>query len=226
MIVSASITSNHPTREQSSRVNSALVSPKTAAALTRALQSVRDPWDFRIPDENDDLQFDEAPYRLTGWLSSWNGDSRFDDHDPTRFNIRAVQTWPGRHVTHLFKLARRDQSPVDWIGSGRDEPSFIYEAWSDDAPSEHESQRTTKSEGWRLLAKIDDVAEFLTETGDDLICEISIERRIRSPYSHSYEPEAKRKKHFKIVVLTRDGRINDFRGNAGVWKKPRRRVPT
>lgn len=226
MIVSASITSNHPTREQSSRVNSALVSPKTAAALTRALQSVRDPWDFRIPDENDDLQFDEAPYRLTGWLSSWNGDSRFDDHDPTRFDIRAVQTWPGRHVTHLFKLARSDQSPVDWIGSGRDEPSFIYEAWSDDAPSEHESQRTTKSEGWRLLAKIDDVAEFLTEIGDDLICEISIERRIRSPYSHSYEPEAKRKKHFKIVVLTRDGRINDFRGNAGVWKKPRRRVPT
>ena len=66
------------------------------------------------------------------------------------------------------------------------------------APSDHESQRTTKSEGWRLLAKIDDVAEFLTETGDDLICEISIERRIRSPYSHSYEPEAKRKKHYSL----------------------------
>ncbi len=225
IVVDANISSDHPTREQRCHVHSALVSPATAAALTRALQTTRDPWDFRIPDEDDDLQFDQSPYRLTGWLGSWHGDSRFDSHDPLRFDVRAVQSRPGKQITEFLRLGRRNQPQVQWIGKGWAEPSFIYEAWSDEAPSEHEPERVTKSEGWRLLAKIDHVAEFLTETGDDLICEISIERRLRSQYSRSYEPEAKQKKHFKILVLARDGTIKDFRGDAGVWKKAGRRVP-
>ena len=222
IVVEASVSSDHPTREQHCHVHSALVSPTTSAALARALQTVRDPWDFRIPDENDDLQIDQPPYRMTGWLASWNGDTRFDDHDPLRFDVRALQSRPGERVTKHLGLTRNNHPTIRWLGKGRTDPSFIYEAWSDEAPVEHESQRVTKSEGWRLLAKVDDLADFLTETGDDLIFEITVERKLRNQYSRSYEPDAKQKKHFKILVLAGDGAICDFRGHAGFWKKTRR----
>ncbi|WP_065376949.1 hypothetical protein [Ensifer adhaerens] len=223
IVAGASVSNDHPTREQHLRIHSALVSPETAAALTRALQSVRDPWDFRIPDEDDD-EIDQPPYRMTGWLASLRGDRRFDDHDPLRFGGRGIQCQPGREITKFMQLLREPHPSVQWTAAGRSSPSFIYESWSDEAPEERAQYRRTKSEGWRLLVRVEDLADFLEERGEDLICEVNIERALRNEYRQSYEPEAQQKKHFKILVLARDGSIRDIRGHAGVWKKARRRV--
>ena len=56
----------HDTRSYEFRssawVHSALISPETARALVRALQTVNDSWDYRIPPEGDKLEINVPPY--------------------------------------------------------------------------------------------------------------------------------------------------------------------
>ena len=69
----------HDTRSHhfklSARVHTALVSPDSPTALVRALQTINDSWDYRIPPAGDSLEIDVLPYRLVGWLVGVEHDS-------------------------------------------------------------------------------------------------------------------------------------------------------
>jgi len=217
--VAARETSHHPTREQDIHVSTALVSPETSDALARALQTASSTYDFRIPDESDDLAIHQAPYTLTGWLRSLSGEVQFDDHDPFLFEVRARRYEPGALVTRQFGLQQAPESKTAWYRTGASEPSFLYVAWSDEPSRERDYARTTKSDGWRLLVRADELAEFLTKAKYRLVVEISIDRKLRNQYSTSYEPDAKQKRQHKILLLSGDGSFRDYRGHAGSWKK-------
>ncbi|MBD0328312.1 MAG: hypothetical protein ICV68_17975, partial [Pyrinomonadaceae bacterium] len=70
---------HHETRSSSFNltvtVDSALVSPSTAGALVRALQTIDDPLDYCLPSVTDHLEIDAPPYRLKGWLDDEYSDS-------------------------------------------------------------------------------------------------------------------------------------------------------
>jgi hypothetical protein len=86
------VRSSHETRSphfmQSVRVETALVSPDTASALVRALQTVNDSWDYRIPLAGDDFEIDVPPYKLLGWLNDVQNDLGIDRRDPPRHGAR------------------------------------------------------------------------------------------------------------------------------------------
>jgi hypothetical protein len=205
-------------RETNFRINSALVSPDTAPALVRALQTVSDPWDFRIPDEDDDLQIDMPPYRLLGWLAHIEGDTRFDENDPFRYEVGQIRAKPGRKLTEALGLVQQAGIHRTWICNKTGEAALIYEAWSDEPPPEEDSYpRGICSNGWRLWARADMVGSFLTNGGWHLICEVQVERQLRNEYGRSYEADTKRKTHDKIFLLRADGSVADVKGRVGSW---------
>ncbi len=207
-----------PKREVNVRINSALVSPKTANSLVCALQTASDPWDFRLPDENDNMQIDEPPYQLLGWLTRIESDMRFDENDPFRYEVRQIRGTPGLKLSEALGLVQKTGNPRTWVCSSTGEAAFLYEAWCDEpSPEDDYYPRRIRSDGWRLWAKADIVRSFFTNEGWDLICEVQIERRLKNEYGRSYDTDEKKKTHDKILLLRADGSIADTKGHIGTW---------
>lgn len=218
IVVEGYYTSHFRKREGNIQINSALVSPETAPALVRALQTASNPWDFRIPDEDDDLQIDVPPYRLLGWLAHIEGDMRFDENDPFRYEVGQIRAKPGRKLAEALGLVPQAGSHRTWICNNTAEAALIYEAWCDEPPPEEDYHpRRIRSNGWRLWARADMVRSFLTNGGWDLICEVQVERQLRNEYGRSYEADTKRKTHDKILLLWADGSVTDAKGYVGTW---------
>lgn len=208
-------------RETTIRIGSALVSPESGSALARALQSERNIWGLRLPNENDDLQINSYPYCLLGWLSHMGGDLRFDDNDPFRYDVGQIRATPGRKpeealgLVPLVSLANCNRA---WICNDTGEAVFIYEAWCDEpAPEDDYYPRRIRSSGWRLWANVEKIQNFLAEGGWDLISEVQIERELRKEYGRAYESAEKEKTHNKILLLKADGSIADAKGRIGTW---------
>ena len=225
IVIEGYYTAHFPKREANIVINSALVSPQVAPALIRALQTASNPWDFKIPDEDDRLEIDAPPYRLVGWVPSIEGDTRFDDKDPFRYGVGQIRTGPGRQLTQVLKLAPKMGTYRTWINSETGEDALIYEAWSDEPPPEENYyRRRTRSNGWRLWARAGLVRDFLSHEGLDLISEVQIERELHNEYGRSYERETKSKRHEKILLFRADGSIIDARGRIGSWAGLSQRV--
>ena len=80
--VSADITTSSYDRYEEVEIRTGLVSPATAGALVRALQTARSHHQFYIGPEGHESEIEESPYELRGWLTGSSGDLRFDKKDP------------------------------------------------------------------------------------------------------------------------------------------------
>lgn len=218
IVVAGRYTAHFPKREANIRISSALVSPETAPALVRALQTASNPWDFRIPDEDDFLEIDLPPYCFLGWIAYVEGDKRFDEHDPFRYEVSQIRAKPGRQLAEALGLVPQADSHRTWICHDTDEAAFIYEAWCDEpSPEADYYHRNIRSDGWRLWARADMVRSFIANGGWDLICEVQVERRLRNEYGRSYEADTKRKTHEKILLFRANGSVADAKGRVGSW---------
>ncbi|RME06626.1 MAG: hypothetical protein D6816_07535, partial [Bacteroidetes bacterium] len=91
-------------REESIHVASALVSPDRSMALLRALQSVDNPYDYRIPDASDDLQIDFEGFQLKGWIVDRYCDRGLDEYDPWAGAITYPSPVPAAYITDIMNL--------------------------------------------------------------------------------------------------------------------------
>lgn len=224
IVVSANDTSRFPKRDEEVGIDTALVSSATASALARALQDAN-PYDFRIPPEGDELEHDEDTYKLLGWIAMNNSDRRFDGRDPYRYEVGSIREAPGSDVTTVLGLrAVMGARPV-WIDKAG-ESAFRYEAWCDEpSPEDDQHDTRTRSDGWSLAISPAALKAYLTIKGMDLICKVSIDRRIRNEYNRSYDPDEKKKKStFKIIIFRADGTVEDSEGRLGTWQTDRKRA--
>ena len=222
--------SQHRTRpsglDGTARVESALVSPYTASALVRALQTVEDSWDYRIPSEGDDAQIHAGPYALEGWMMAGEGDTGIDERDPFRHGVRTFERRPGKKVTTALGLKFVFGDPPVWVRRRDGRVALTYEAWADGPDEEDERRTRSGSSGWRLLMDRQELAAFLAETKMDLCVEVEIVRRKRGygSYSQRDEEEAEEARFDKVIVLRRDGSIEGAEGRLGTWATPRKRA--
>ena len=78
-------------------MESALVKPCVAGALLRALQTTNHYAHYRIPPEEHELEIDEPPYRLIGWIREREGHDRsIDEPDPLRNEVGELGVEPGK----------------------------------------------------------------------------------------------------------------------------------
>jgi hypothetical protein len=213
------------TRMQEVRTSSALVSPATASALVRALETAQSPYDFRIPWENDEFQIREGPFRLAGWLAMESGEMAFDQRDPLRKDARPLIQTPGHLPTRVLDLGSSSDIRGRWLARGRRDPCIAGEVWSDlGADSDDDDRRRPRpgSNGWRIWIQVGDLRRLLDKENSDLIVEVLIDRRLHSEYSNAYDPDPKKKKTvYRILVCRRDGRIEGATGDLGSWAEAR-----
>ena len=222
VVAHAHIDDRSSEHHQTVRVSTGLVSPATAHALVRALQTTADSSAFYICPEGHDLEIDELGFQLSGWLVCPEGDTLLDEKDVFRNGVARIDYCPGKSVTKLLGLTRRIEPEIAWYRSGEQAPSFVYQAWGhqeSETDRDHRYGRQTESSGHRLLVCKRALAEFLDKKKRDLIAEVEITRREPRTSGYSdYEEEPKEVEFERILLLRRDGSIQAAERDFGTWR--------
>jgi hypothetical protein len=156
-------------RQESVLVSSALVSPPTAFALLRALQTAPDKHAYRLPEVNDsEFGSAEDGFSLTGWIESHPERAGQDQHDPLAGDIAYPPSRPGPPVDGLV--------PSDDMRSWHDKVGVVAMTslvWS--GMEDGNSPRGTSGE--ELLAECTWLTNELRRLDRWLIVEVEIRRR-------------------------------------------------
>jgi len=224
------IESSHDNRSSkftlSAQVRTALVSPETAGALVRALQTVDDSWSYRIPKNGDDLEIDSPPYQLLGWLAYGEEDLGIDERDPLRYQVGTIQFSPSNKTLKVLNLKFVQDNQTRWVEASQENTVFVYEAWGDTRGDEREDRfsydETVRSDGWRLKVDKETLRTLLNKLDLDLIVEIETTRRNYSYGYSRYDKEKEKETRFdRVIILRRDGTVETAEGRLGTWTASR-----
>jgi hypothetical protein len=208
-------------------VTSALVAPGTGRSLLRALQTMDDPWDYKLPDEGEDFEIHEDPYTLLGWLRNPTRESGLDEKDPLRGSASIIMMRPGRRVTVACGLKRGQDWRARWFDFSSELPVFLYEAWGEE---EKDNERYTSGlivAGHRLLVHSEKLQEFLRNQDLDLIIRVQVTRREREGrrYAGQEEHKAAKGRFDRLYRLGSGGALEVAEGCLGTWTGDRPRTP-
>ena len=207
-------------RTERTRVSSALVEPATGRSLVRALQTMGDSWDYKLPDEDEeDAEIDKAPYRFLGWLQRSYRDDGIDEKDPFRGHAFRIGSRPGRRVTVACDLTRDKGGQPRWSNGEAEQPIFVYEAWGVDAEDEKRYRDGFAVAGQRLLAHKEQLLNFLCGQKLDLITEVEVERRERENRRYTGEEgNTSREGRFaRLYLFDGEGNLEVAEGRLGTW---------
>ena len=207
-------------RMESTHVSSALVEPGTGRFLLRALQTMDDSWDYKLPDEDDeDAEIDEAPYRFLGWLRHSDRDDGIDKKDPFRGHAFQISGRPGRRVTVACGLTRDKAGRPHWSNSEAEQSMFVHEAWGVDADDEEPYRGAFAVAGRRLLAHKRQLLNFLHDQGLNLVVEVEVTRRERETrrYAGEEEDASSEGRFARLYLLGGEGHLEIAEGHLGTW---------
>ncbi len=202
------------------RIASALVEPGTGRSLVRALQTMEDSWDYKLPDEREErAEIDETPYRFLGWLQRSDRDDSIDRKDPFRGHAFHISSRPGQRVVAACGLTRDGAGRPRWTNGEAEHPMFVYEAWGVDAEDREQYQDGLAVAGRRLVAHKEQLLNFLRGQALDLIIEVEVERRERENRRYAGEKEdANHEGRFaRLYLLRADGSLEVAEGRLGTW---------
>lgn len=204
------------------RIDTALVSPETASSLLKALQTIDDPWDYRIPPFGDELEIDSPPYKLIGWLSSDYSNSGIDELDPFRHEITPIRCFPSDEVLSTLNLKFSFENESKWIEKLTQKEIFNYKSWSDMRWDDYDERRyssdSVRSDGWRLSIDKNTLKSYLNQKDLDLIVEIRVVKKNKDyGYSERNTKETKEAEFERILILRRDGTIEAAEKCFGTW---------
>ena len=211
------------------RIDTALVSPGTAKSLINALQTIDNPFDYRIPSCGDELEINEHPYKLLGWLSNDYSDSGFDERDPFRNDITTIRCEPSEEVISALDLRFVFDNQPKWIQVNTHKEIFNYKSWSDVSWDDYRLgtryDSDVRSSGWQLSIDKGSLKNYLEKKELDLIIEVRITRKNKD-YEHSeYNKKKTKEVEFeRIFVFRRDGSIEAAEGHFGTWETSRPRT--
>ena len=222
VVASAYIDAKSKKREETVTLSTGLVSPATALALLRALQTAENNYSFHICSEGHDSEIDTPDYALRGWLTQDERDRCYDDKDPYRNGAGRLRGLPGTAVTNTLGLEQRYYHGVKWFREGADGPALIYESWGE-RERDHDPHRylgeMVVCSGHRLLVRKEDLAEFLHSEGRDLIADIAITRHYQRRSGPSYDTEDSKISVFdRLLLLRRAGAVEAAERSFEAWR--------
>ena len=113
-----------------SKIQTALVSPSTARALVRALQTSREVREYELLLAGGDFDINSPPYELSAWLLSDFSDAGIDERDPLRYDVSYIQSVPSRETIATLDLKQQGDAATAWYKSDALEPTLVYEVWA------------------------------------------------------------------------------------------------
>lgn len=191
---------------QTTSVSTALVAGDRSDALLRALQTTKDPFNFRIPPFDDDLQIEAGPYRLKGWITEHYFDQGIDTADPWAGGVRFPAPQPANYVVELMQLSC-DADRRIWVAQPTTTPVLTSEVWGYFSERDGYEQPS----GRRLNASIPFLLEFLRKSAMDMVVEIDIRKRPRyQSYRNRDDELADLPQSTRIYIIKGDGTIRAF----------------
>jgi hypothetical protein len=201
-------------REQNVSIHSALVAPERAHALLRALHTVKDHHDYRIPDAEDDLQIAKGAFQLSGWILDRSREGRIDDRDPWSGRVRFAPPHPAPLVAQEMGLTR-DAGFHVWRDGATGAVALISEVWGTSEPMENEPDER----GHRLTATREFICALLKNRGKTLIVKITLHRRV-ARYHYEKEDNSGYGPYItRILLVEPGGKIVSAVGPAPAWPK-------
>lgn len=202
LIVAANVDIHESRRREHHRIESALVSPQSAHALLRALQSIGDPHPYRLPSAGNDLEIDEPGFSLRGWIGYTSGEKELDERDPLLYGI---DTGLPRFPQTVQEELDVQPDPFGKLYLDRSNSNQLIAeitTWSEP----HDDKKYAEySSGWRLQIRRDRLLSYLRAQQRCLILEVQIDRE-----EHHYDQQ----KHYDykppavlLYLLHDDGHI-------------------
>jgi hypothetical protein len=199
-------------------VATSLVEPETASSLMRALETSRDPYDYRLPDVGDQFEIDTAPYRLLGWLEDFSVDSGMDGIDPFSATVGGITIKPGAAVATGLSESVTEQGGTAWFGRNSS-ACFHYITWSNKRRDDRSDRRRygLETEGNRLVVSTEALKSYLRKTGMDLIVSVKIFKEEGDGGYEKVGAEKTKARTAKVLILRKDGAVEDDKGHLGAW---------
>lgn len=172
---------NHYSQNERVSVHSALVTPSTALALLKALQTSPDKHAYRIPDTTDEEFSSTIPgFELTGWIQPSGYAYGRDRQDPYAKSIDYPPTRPDNSFPPVEAL-ESDRDMRLW----RDGKSVVIVSTAWDAYTDE--RQTTGSSGETLVVDRPWLSGMLAKVDRWLIVEVEIKRRSKSTSKYDDE---------------------------------------
>lgn len=200
------------------RVVSALASRARAGALSRALATTRNPYDYALPEFEDTHEIHHGEFVLEGWVTESGAESGADSDDP----------WTGELARRFPDLA----GPVAAaLGIARNETSGTWhqddgtcvawiERWSEGADDER--RRTPGGE--RLVVDRQFLQKALDRQGRTLILEVICHRHVVPFNYESRSRDAEEEHSTSIITIEKAGTPRIVGRNVRPRRKARRRT--
>jgi hypothetical protein len=206
LVVEANVEVSSENRYGTTTVMTALVSPDSARALQRALESCTNPHYFRLPEEDADFggnsEIKEAGFELRGWIATAHHElSGLEEHDTLR-RLDLSFSRPGKSFVTALGLRQEREGRRLYDENGQ--LVGVVRAWSDRPPEERGYGRGTYGSGGELVVDRELLLHFLRERKMDLILEVRIQRQ----FAESYRSEKEESYDFgesHIFILRRSG---------------------
>jgi hypothetical protein len=201
-VVWGSWTTDRNSADQSVVIRSALVSPKTAPALLRALQTIDNPREVYLPSVGNEAEIEVEGFVLKGWIETNHRGKEFDEYDPWAGDIPYPPPAPARFVSEALEVTPHAEGRI-WRSAG--ESALRAEIWG----TGRDRDGYANDEGDRILIRKTSLVRLLSRLGLDLIVEVEVEHRLRrqswrtddDKFESSYP-------YFRLFLVRSDGSIH------------------
>lgn len=202
LIVAAEVDIHESGRREHHRIESALVSPQSAHALMRALQSINDPAPYGIPRAGNDLEIDEPGFNLRGWIGDTSGEKELDGRDPLLYGMdTGLPSFPQAVQEELNIWP----DPLGKRYLDRSDPNQLIAEITTWSEPHEDKEGAVYSSGWRLQIMLDRLLSYLRTRQRCLILEVQIDRkenRYGQKNNFDYKPPA-----VLLYLLHADGHL-------------------
>jgi len=185
-------------------VTSALVDRETGHALLSSLQSAANPHRMSLPRDDDrDGSVNEGAFRLVGWVSDRDRDSKLDQFDPWAGSVEYPPIRPSSGILTGLGLQSINDDRA-WVAPSANEAWFHSELWGDKESDRDESDIET---GRRLRVARKFLPSVLAHVNLDLIVVVEIERTTRGYRFSGRESDELEYvlPYFKVFLFGNDG---------------------
>lgn len=189
-------------RYESVNISSCLVAPQTSQALLNALTTCQDPHDFKLPDyQEDDMETEDAPFVLTGWIVNRDNSKRLDEYDPFADELDYPHFAIGDKIQSKMNLTAT-QDGSNWFSPDSVEPIGSGKIWSSHRTN-HDQDPDQSGNIFRCSVSF--LVALCKKHKSELVIEVMLSRNYTERY-RSNNKEYKGAKH-KIFILSADGKL-------------------
>lgn len=191
-------------------ITSSLVNPDTSDSLMRALETCDDPYNFKLPNyEDENVEIRKSPFELTGWIVENDMSPRLDENDSRARGLPLPPYEIGQAIANKLGLVKGHDGKSYFIRDSNIGNVISSALWASTPPSQDEEP---EQKGMCMRASLNFLKTLCREMKKELILEVQIQRNYYSSHRSGRDKEYKPAIH-KIFILSEDGTIRNTERN-------------